>query len=141
MFSHFDFAAIEERVIMRERVDAALALPRNHPMRFALLYGCGPATIRRYCETVIANNAVEPQPPITFKILQEMHREMDILCFENWQANATADLLEQHRRENAAIAYAAVEQGIVSPETDVHGTTTGRITAGWEPDDERDRRG
>ncbi len=122
MFSHFDFAAIEERVIMRERVDAALALPRNHPMRFA-------------------NNAVEPQPPITFKILQEMHREMDILCFENWQANATADLLEQHRRENAAIAYAAVEQGIVSPETDVHGTTTGRIPAGWEPDDERDRRG
>ena len=77
----------------------------------------------------------------SFKILQEMHREMDILCFENWQANATADLLEQHRRENAAIAYAAVEQGIVSPETDVHGTTTGRITAGWEPDDERDRRG
>lgn len=48
-----DFAEIEKRVVGRARVDAAMALPKNHPMRFALLYGgTGPgvtATTTRIC--------------------------------------------------------------------------------------------
>jgi hypothetical protein len=55
--------------------------------------------------------------------------EIDILIFERWQREGRARI----RRENAAIAYAAVEAGIVPPTdrscvTDHQSTITGRLT-------------
>ncbi len=91
--------------------------------------------------------------------------EADIAGFENWQTNATEDLKDRLRRENAAVAYAAAEAGIEPPKcrrapveavNACHGTITGRFATlsptltlldkGWsrptatESDAERDRR-
>lgn len=106
LVNQMDFADIERRMFALERhrrVDAALKLPRKHPARFALLYGGGPRTIERF-----TRDAVD-------KIGREVNLEASIQIFENWQANTAGDRRERLNRENAAIAYAAIEQGIVGP--------------------------
>ena len=74
--------------------------------------------------------------------------EVEILLFERWQAEE----LGRIRRESAAIAYAAIEHGIVSkaPSRAAYESPTGRwsysepemqlLPTEWESDTERDRR-
>ena len=47
--------------------------------------------------------------------LGRLASKADIAGFENWQTNATEDLKDRLRRENAAVAYAAAEAGIEPP--------------------------
>jgi hypothetical protein len=136
-FFSVDLSRIEERVIQQLNVDAALKLPKWHPARFTLLYGCGakklrdltfaaaydagPATIER-----MSRNAID-------YFRRTVHHEAELSVFENWQRGAAALTRIRLRRENAAIAYAAMEAGITGhqePEVPAEassGTLTGRF--------------
>lgn len=126
-----DLSGIERRVILKfaSNVDAALSLPRQHPMRFALLYGCGKDKLRRLalgmaydmpadrCYAIIDEGGLTPE--------QKLAAELEI--FERWQSERTGRI----RRENAAIAFAAAEAGIAPPEE--RRTLTGRRWSKPEP--------
>lgn len=125
-----DLSAIERRVVhnFESNVDAALSLPRQHPMRFALLYGCGKDKLRRLalgmaydmpadrCYAIIDEGGLTPE--------QKLAAELEI--FERWQAGRAGRI----RLENAAIAFAAVEAGITSSE---ERTLTGHRWSAPEP--------
>ncbi len=117
-----DFSAIEGRVFANE-IDAAVALPRRHPMRFArgrdylrravlaMQYDAGASRVR----------GIVADAPATVKL------ETEILLFERWQSQEAGRI----RRENAQIHYAAAEKGIAPPtrrrrSTAYQGTITGR---------------
>ncbi len=136
-FFSVDLSKIEERVLEHQKVDAALSLPKWHPQRFALLYGCGakklkdfafaaaydagPATIER-----MSRNAID-------YFRRTVHHEAELSVFEDWQRGADALTRMRLRHENAAIAYAVMEAGITGhqePEVPAEassGTLTGRF--------------
>lgn len=125
-----DFSSIERRMLYNT-IDAALTLPRKHPMRFALLYGIGATKLQDMLTKCIAG--------LPASVLKTMHLEAAITAFESWQRGAHEKRLLQHRRENAAIAYAAAEVGIASSDTlkryihasdATYGTVSGRFTSG-----------
>jgi hypothetical protein len=151
---NFDFAALELRVAQRANLDSALQLPRQHPMRFALLYGCGRDYLRKACLGMQYDMGAERVRDIVTAAPPAVRLETEILLFERWQAEEAG----RRRRENAAIEYAAAEAGIAPSNrarrnTDDRGTITGRIVhdrpTPWdwtrlpleeESDIERDRR-
>jgi len=118
----FDVSKVEERILASLTLDPltelVLKLPRRHPLRFALLYGSGPRTLERLAITALREFSVTGQ----FKAdaarlksyLEAVRLECEIEAFENWQSNATSDALTRRRKENAAIAYAAMEAGIIT---------------------------
>jgi len=130
MFS-IDFGAIEQRII------ALGAIPerRLRRMTHAMKYGIGAQKLHEY---------VAAQGPVS----RRTQLAIDILIFERWQSEHRARI----RRENAAIAYAAAEHGIVSkaPCRAAYESPTGRwshsepemqlLPTEWESDMERDRR-
>jgi hypothetical protein len=112
----YDFSKIEERVLSEflnpdPRTALALKLPRKHPLRFALLYSAGPRTLARLANKALFDAQTELKP-----LLAAIRLDCEIEEFENWQSGAADEALLQRRRENAAIAYAAVEAGLISPE-------------------------
>jgi hypothetical protein len=108
-----DYAAIEQRVLALE--GAPKKQLRN--ILFGMKYGMGSRKLYDYITSLDAFNT-------------EAKLAADILIFERWQSEDRARI----RRENAAIAYAAAEAGIVPPAdrscvTDHQGTITGRFTS------------
>lgn len=139
---NIDLAAVELRILTdlmtsgsnSARWEAAALLPKNHPIRFGLLYGAGPRTVERMASKALLDLTLTDDLKTCLKAVK---LEADIDMFENWQSNTTDDLLQQRRRENAAIAYAAVEAGIApkdAPRTRLtpQKTITGRFVS--EPD-------
>jgi hypothetical protein len=125
----YDFSKIEERVLSEflnpdPRTALALKLPRKHPLRFALLYSAGPRTLARLANKALFDAQTEYLLTGQFKadtaklkpLLAAIRLDCEIEEFENWQSGAADEALLQRRRENAAIAYAAVEAGLISPE-------------------------
>ena len=124
-----DFSAIEGRVFASE-IDAALALPRHHPMRFALLYGCGRDYFRRAALATQYDAGASRVRDIVADAPAAVKLETDILLFERWQSQEAGRI----RRENAAIAYAAAEAGSEPSirrrrSTGYQGTITGRFSS------------
>ncbi len=107
---NIDFSAIEGRVFASE-IDAALALPRRHPMRFALLYGCGRDYLRRAALAMQYDAGASRIRGIVADAPAAVKLETEIRLFERWQREEAGRI----RRENAAIGYAAAEAGIDAP--------------------------
>lgn len=134
VFVIHDFHENEHRVSRHnERVSAALALSRRHPLRFALQYGGSARSLRKFALAM----AYDAGPNVLREQVKNstpaVKLEAEIQIFERWQNEEIGRI----RRENAAIAYAAVEAGIVSPETGMKavrvsnahsGSITGRFT-------------
>ena len=107
-----DYAAVEQRVLALE--GAPKKQLRN--ILFGMKYGMGSRKLYDYITSLDAFDA-------------ETKLAVEILIFERWQNEDRARI----RRENAAIAYAAAEAGIVPPAdrscvTDHQSTITGRLT-------------
>lgn len=121
-----DFSAIETRILANElglAVDEVVKLPKKHPVRFALLYGMGARKLLKLAEEY----SKDVPEVIKRKMTHEPVRE-----FENWQAGENEEALFQLRKENAAIAYAAMEAGIppkAPKATQEQESPTGRLSA------------
>ena len=130
-------SSIDERVKrIPEFHSGSIKLPRKHPLRFALLYGAGPRSLERMAEKALADAApFKDDAPGIRSFLEAVRLEAEIECFENWQSTATTDALTRRRRENAAIAYAAAEAGIITgpapkgPAQATCASPTGRTTS------------
>lgn len=96
-----DLTKIEERLVALHMV------PKRHPARFALLYGMGARKLSDLADTYLDFDVAS----------RRVKLEAEIQAFENWQDFETAARWHRRSRENAAIAYAAVDAGIISPET------------------------
>ena len=105
----------------------ALALPRHHPMRFALLYGCGRDYFRRAALAMQYDAGASRVRDIVADAPATVKLETDILLFERWQSQEAGRI----RRENAQIHYAAAEKGLFAGQ---------RRPLEQESDIERDRR-
>lgn len=118
-----DLSKIEERIMADlaagdhdSWVDVVMKLPRHHPLRFGLLYGMGPRKLADYVARLIQPTHAE----------KEVALEAEVQCFENWQSSETVDAHRQLRAENAAIAYAAMEEGMPEAHPRPQSPTAGR---------------
>jgi hypothetical protein len=98
-----DLSAIEARVIASlaksdNLMDAALQLPRRHPLRFGLLYGMGPRKLYDYVKGLKLPSVTE----------RKIGLEADIRCFENWQKNAGEEARDRLHAENEGIPEAVL---------------------------------
>ena len=112
----FDYGSIEQRILALE--GAPKKQLRN--IFFGMKYGMGSRKLYDYITSLDAFN-------------DEAKLAADILIFERWQSEYRARI----RRENAAIAYAAVEAGIAPPAArsrtyNYQGTITGRFTTNFK---------
>jgi hypothetical protein len=117
LVTEIDLKAVERRIFgipVDPLTELALRLPKKHPLRFAMLYSAGPTTLQRMATKMLTDEMLYGEYKLP---LQAIRLEAELMVFENWQAGATADALLRRRRENAAIAYAAAEAGLISSDT------------------------